>query len=131
MPNIENETVKFFNNLDRTKPIEDILADIAVHCLNVADSDGNPPMETMAHELSALALDVQDNYVYLARSGDTPTVAQGVALSRLLRGSLDPASRGSALITTGGSMGLPHNYLAVRFTDGYQAGISPEGEIST
>lgn len=62
--------------------------------------------------------------------GDTVTNAQGVALARFLRGHFMRDRFSNATVCRGGA-GLPDDFLYVRFSDGYEGGIAPNGDTST
>jgi hypothetical protein len=63
-------------------------------------------------------------------SGDAPTPAQGIALGRLLRSRLRQASD-YAIVSLGGVLALPDGYIAVRFDNGFEAGIDRDGATSS
>jgi hypothetical protein len=58
-----------------------------------------------------------------------PTNAQAIALARSLRPALRDKTVGAAV--SRGAAGLPDDYLFVRLTDGYEAGIDLAGRVST
>ncbi len=84
----------------------------------------------LAQELCGLARQARENYErLLPPEGETPTVAQGVALARFLRSRLGQPG-GQATITRGG-LGLPEHFVHVRFAGGYEGGIDRDGRVST
>jgi hypothetical protein len=83
-----------------------------------------------ACSLAGFATQVREEYerVHGRTIGDRiPTPAQGVALARFMQ---TLAIHGQVTITLGGA-GLPGDYLHVRFHDGYEGGIDPDGRVST
>lgn len=81
-----------------------------------------------AQELSGMATECEENYVRLETSGDIPTVAQGVALARLMRGR--KSAREVAVRVNQPS--LPPGYLHVYFPDDdFEAGIAMDGSTSS
>jgi hypothetical protein len=82
-----------------------------------------------ASALSALAREVDEEYVPLTQDGEVPTVAQGVALARFLRPAFRDKCTGAFVCRAG--HGTPEDYVFVRLTDGYEGGIAPDGRTST
>jgi hypothetical protein len=82
-----------------------------------------------AASLAEVAQQAREEYVRIAADEECPTNAQGVALGRFLRPALRDRTVG-AHVRRGGA-GLPDDYVHVRLTDGYEAGIAPDGRVST
>jgi hypothetical protein len=90
-----------------------------------------------AYSLGEFARQCEEEYVRTAGGEDekVPTVAQGVALARFLRGEwshgrIGPGDR-YAHVSQGGA-GLPESYVHVVFpATGYEGGIDRDGRVST
>lgn len=95
-------------------------------------ASGLPPMRDFATAVSEFANVCEKEYVRLSDDDETPTVAQGVALARFLRSHFrrDDVSSRYANVARGGA-GLSDTYLHVRFGDGFEGGIAPDGSVST
>lgn len=112
-------------------PVElpDALDALALETLNRSTTPGDWAGE-LAQQLCMLATQARENYLrLLPADGPPPTAAQGVALARLLRSRFDQPN-GQATVIRGG-IDLPHDYVHVLFPDGYEAGIDPQGTVST
>jgi hypothetical protein len=73
-----------------------------------------------------------DPYLPTLPDDAVPNHAQALALGRFLRGHFQ-SERVECRIAhvTRGGMGLNDSYLGVRFGDGYEGGIAPDGSTST
>jgi hypothetical protein len=108
------------------RDLADRLEELAIEVVGSA-SDPQDWITTLAYQLSRLARQARENYErLLPAEGKTPTAAQGVAIARFVRSR----SAGQATITLG-VLGLPDNFIHVRFPDGHEGGIDPEGRTST
>jgi hypothetical protein len=108
------------------RDLADRLEELAIEVVGRA-SDPQDWITTLAYQLSRLARQARENYErLLPAEGKTPTAAQGVAIARFVRSR----SAGQATITLG-VLGLPDNFIHVRFPDGHEGGIDPEGRTST
>lgn len=85
----------------------------------------------LAVALQALARECEEEYVHAHADGEIPTPAQGFMLARLLRRGLlgEPAEQRHARVTLSGA-GRSGEYIHVRLSDGYEAGIDREGRVS-
>jgi hypothetical protein len=121
-------------------PLEDRLDALVHQFVSKAWREDTTPGERQylldhAASLAEFAEQVREEYVRVAGSRepqDIPTLAQGVALAWFLRGHFrhpDPMKR--LAYVTRGSVGLPEDFLHVRFGDGYEGGIAPDGRTST
>lgn len=128
------------DNTNTRAPVEDRLDALAQQFVSRAWREDTPPAERQylldhAASLTEFAQQVRDEYVRAAGNRgpeDIPTVAQGVALAHFLRGHFrhaDPTKRLAHV--SRGSLGLPADFLHVRFGDGYEGGIAPDGRTST
>lgn len=89
-------------------------------------------LKIMGTQVAWIAQHLRENYTALKTTGRVPTVAQGVALARFIRPSLE--HKGIAHVCAGGA-GLPSDYLYVRLEEPgrpvYEGGIAPNGSTST
>jgi hypothetical protein len=87
--------------------------------------------DSVVDRLAQLAHQAEDQYERVApASGEVPTPAQGITLARLLRSRLrDPSDY--ATVSLGDVIALPDGYIAVRFKDGFEAGIDRDGVASS
>lgn len=87
--------------------------------------------DSVVDRLEQLAHQAEDQYERVApASGEVPTPAQGITLARLLRSRLrDPSDY--ATVSLGDVIALPDGYIAVRFKDGFEAGIDRDGVASS
>lgn len=88
-----------------------------------------------AAALAEFAQQCEDEYVRVHGRDDesvVPTVAQGVALAWFIRSrKLTVNGKHIGVTVALGGAGLPDTYLHVRFSDGYEGGIDPDGKVST
>lgn len=120
------------------EPLHERLNALAVEIDKLGDElgersiPGGAAAREYATVVAELAQECERDYVRLESEGDTPTIAQGVALARFLRPHFRPQSSVApvANVSRGGA-GLPADYLYVRFADGYEGGIAPDGRTST
>jgi hypothetical protein len=81
--------------------------------------------------LARLSHQAEENYERISpATGETPTAAQGLALAQLLRSRLRAPSD-YATVSLGGVISLPDGYVAVRFSDRFEAGIDRDGATSS
>jgi hypothetical protein len=86
--------------------------------------------DSLADRLAQLAHHAEEQYERVAPpAGETPTAAQGIALARLLRSRLREPSQYATVSL--GDIALPDGYVAVRFSDGFEAGIARAGATSS
>jgi hypothetical protein len=85
-------------------------------------------LRTHVETLADLAQQLEEEYVRLT-TDEVPTCAQGLALARFLGPWFRDTSVGAHICR--GGQGLSEDYLHVRLTDGYEAGIAPDGRTST
>jgi hypothetical protein len=116
------------------EPLDERLAALAMQFLTQAE-DGSATTEQHAQfrlaqveSLSDFARQIEVEYARLT-AHEIPTCAQGLALARFLAPHLRDRSIGAHVCR--GGQGLPEDYLHVRFTDGYEGGIAPDGRTST
>ena len=95
---------------------------------NVCAAEHAEFLRDHAASLDEFATQVQEEYVRLIAE-DIPTPAQGDALARFLRPAFRDRRIGAHVCR--GGQGLPEDYLHVRLSDGYEAGIAPDGRTST
>jgi hypothetical protein len=87
--------------------------------------------DSLVQRLAKLSHQAETDYVRIApANGDTPTLAQGLALAQLLRSRLrDPSDH--ATVGLGDVLSLPDGYITVRFNGGFEAGIARDGATSS
>jgi hypothetical protein len=116
------------------EPLDERLAALAMQFLAQSkDASATAPqlaafLHAQVESLSDLAGQLEDEYARLT-THEIPTCAQGLALARFLAPHLRDMSIGAHVCR--GGQGLPSDYLHVRFTDGYEGGIAPDGRTST
>jgi hypothetical protein len=116
------------------EPLDERLAALAMQFLTKSeDASASAPqlaafLRAHVESLSDLARQLEEEYARLT-THEIPTGAQGLALARFLAPHLRDMSIGAHVCR--GGKGLPEDYLHVRFTDGYEGGIAPDGATST
>ena len=117
-------------------PVDERLDALAQQFLQRAWQDGAESIPALreylrdhAASLAEFARQVRDEYERVVGDEEVPTNAQGIALARFLRSAFRDKTIGAAV--SRGSAGLPDDYVYVRLTDGYEAGIAPDGRVST
>lgn len=124
--------------------LPDSMAALAIEMSNLATNRNAPMDESDAREMADFLRDhaytlaewsdaIRELYARLDEpKGEIPTNAQAIALGNFLRGHFrsDDVSSRYANVSRGGA-GLGDSYLHVRFGDGYEGGIDPEGRTST
>jgi hypothetical protein len=114
--------------------IDERLAALAMQFRTQADDDAATApqhaafLRTHIESLADLAQQLEDEYARLT-TDEIPTCAQGLALARFLEPWFRDKSVGAHVCR--GGQGLHEDYLHVRLTDGYEAGIAPDGRTST
>jgi hypothetical protein len=86
--------------------------------------------DSLAGRLAQLAHRAEGQERVVPPAGETPTAAKGIALARLFRSRLHEPSH-YATVSLGDVIALPDGYVAVRFSDGFEAGIARDGAASS
>jgi len=119
--------------LPQARELADSLAALAMSLSSTSSSTRATTVfrDSIADRFAELAHQAEDQYARIhPASGETPTPAQGLTLARLLRSRLRNPSD-SATVSLGDVFALPDGYIAVRFSDGFEAGVDRDGVASS
>lgn len=116
------------------EPLDERLAALAMRFQRQAgDAGASAPqhaefLRTHVASLTDFVQQLEEEYARLT-AAEIPTCEQGLALAQFLRPAFRDMSIGAHVGRAG--LGLPEDYLYVRLSDGYEAGIAPDGRTST